>query len=92
MLYKHNYTGEGDRETGGVSLLQDSSRILNVQDALQIHFIITLSANIKYIYTQPLRPTPITLPFTFYVGESFLSAQITLLMITLCIETAETVD
>lgn len=41
---------------GRVSLLQDSSRILNMQDALQISFIITMSANIKYIYTQPLHP------------------------------------
>lgn len=68
---------------GRVLLLQDSSRILNVQDALQINFRITQSANIKYIYTQPLHPTPITLLFTFYVEESFLSVQVTLLMITL---------
>lgn len=70
---------------GRVSLLQDSSWILNMQDALQIKFIITMSANVKHIYTQPFHPTPITLPFTFYVEESFLSEQITLLMITLYI-------
>lgn len=37
---------------GRVSLLQDSSRILNMQDALQINFVIAVSANVKYVYTQ----------------------------------------